>query len=371
MNQLAGLAYLGVESAKLDEWEEFATNVLGCEVERTPAGLNLRVDERESRITVLRSDREALSYIGWEAKDEMAFTNIRREFDNRNVSYRLGTAEENASRYCLGLLITQDPAGNNVEIAYGLRQRHDFVSPQGARFVTGSLGLGHVVLVAPNFDATHDFYTSVLGFRVSDYFRPLPDLPMEFLHCTPATTALRSQTAARRALTNRRRSTSSRSVTPWMLGRRDVPPADSCISCSNSRRSTWWDWGWIELRPQAVRSPSRSAATPTTRCSRSTCGHPRASSLSTGSAAFSSTTTRGLRTCWAGRAFGVTNSPAAARKSDTVTTTATRHSAARRPLGASPTSRGRTARRVFEVERCLADAVTAASDQGFDPRQQP
>jgi 2,3-dihydroxybiphenyl 1,2-dioxygenase len=184
MNQLAGLAYLGVESAKLDEWEVFATNVLGCEVERTPAGLNLRVDERESRITILRSDREALSYIGWEAKDELAFTSIRREFDNRNVSYRLGTAEENASRYCLGLLITEDPAGNNVEIAYGLRQRHDFVSPQGARFVTGSLGLGHVVLVAPNFDATHDFYTSVLGFRVSDYFRPLPDLPMEFLHCT-------------------------------------------------------------------------------------------------------------------------------------------------------------------------------------------
>jgi catechol 2,3-dioxygenase-like lactoylglutathione lyase family enzyme len=184
MSQLAGLAYLGVESAKVDEWANFATNVLGCDVERTETGLNLRVDERESRIAILESDREALSYMGWEATDELAFTSIRREFDKRAISYRLGTAEERAARYCLGLLLTQDPAGNNVEIAYGLRQRHDFVSPRGARFVTGRLGLGHVVLVAPNYDETHDFYTSVLGFRLSDYFQPLPDLPMEFLHCT-------------------------------------------------------------------------------------------------------------------------------------------------------------------------------------------
>ena len=47
-----------------------------------------------------------------------------------------------------------------------------------AHHLTGELGLGHMVLPAPQIDATRDFLMDVLGFGLSDILvhRPLPDL---------------------------------------------------------------------------------------------------------------------------------------------------------------------------------------------------
>ena len=58
------------------------------------------------------------------------------------------------------------------------------VSPYGNRFVTGDLGLGHVVLPVPAGDeAALGFYTEVLGFRLRDSMR----MPAEFFGGNPAT----------------------------------------------------------------------------------------------------------------------------------------------------------------------------------------
>jgi len=62
------------------------------------------------------------------------------------------------------------------------------VSPYGTRFVTGDLGLGHVVLpVPPGSTEAFDFYTEVLGFRLRDSMRMPADPPVwfRFLGCNP------------------------------------------------------------------------------------------------------------------------------------------------------------------------------------------
>ena len=85
---------------------------------------------------------------------------------------------------------TTDPAGNVVEVFYG-RDQDDtaFVSPAGvSRFVTGEMGLGHVVIPAPNIDETHNFYRDTLGFGDSDNLtlpapaEGVPDMNIRFLH---------------------------------------------------------------------------------------------------------------------------------------------------------------------------------------------
>jgi len=67
-------------------------------------------------------------------------------------------------------------------------------SRYGNRFVTGLLGLGHVVLPVPDEESTLRFYTDVLGFRLRDSIRMAPELfgrpagpPlwMRFLGCNP------------------------------------------------------------------------------------------------------------------------------------------------------------------------------------------
>jgi 3,4-dihydroxy-9,10-secoandrosta-1,3,5(10)-triene-9,17-dione 4,5-dioxygenase len=56
------------------------------------------------------------------------------------------------------------------------------VSPYGNRFVTGDLGLGHVVLPVPAGDeAAFGFWTEVLGFRLRDSMR----MPAEFFGGQP------------------------------------------------------------------------------------------------------------------------------------------------------------------------------------------
>ena len=67
-------------------------------------------------------------------------------------------------------------------------------SPYGNRFVTGDLGLGHVVLPVTEDEPTLRFYTGLLGFRLRDSMRMAPELLrrppgaplwMRFLGCNP------------------------------------------------------------------------------------------------------------------------------------------------------------------------------------------
>jgi 3,4-dihydroxy-9,10-secoandrosta-1,3,5(10)-triene-9,17-dione 4,5-dioxygenase len=69
------------------------------------------------------------------------------------------------------------------------------VSKYANRFVTGPMGMGHVVLPVSDGDAALRFYTDVLGFRLRDSMRMAPELfgkpagspPlwMRFLGCNP------------------------------------------------------------------------------------------------------------------------------------------------------------------------------------------
>jgi 3,4-dihydroxy-9,10-secoandrosta-1,3,5(10)-triene-9,17-dione 4,5-dioxygenase len=69
------------------------------------------------------------------------------------------------------------------------------VSPYGHSFVTGDLGLGHVVLPVTDDETALRFYTEVLGFRLRDSMRMAPQmlgrpadsgpLWMRFLGCNP------------------------------------------------------------------------------------------------------------------------------------------------------------------------------------------
>jgi len=69
------------------------------------------------------------------------------------------------------------------------------VSPYGSQFVTGEMGMGHVVIPAAEDGAALAFYTGVLGFRLRDsmglaaelFGRPPggPPAMMRFLGCNP------------------------------------------------------------------------------------------------------------------------------------------------------------------------------------------
>jgi 2,3-dihydroxybiphenyl 1,2-dioxygenase len=177
------LGYVGVDSGRLDDWREFGSAVIGMQVvPDTGESVHLRQDDRFSRWIVLPSDREGLGFIGWEVADSGALEEVRAALNVAGTSTRDGTDEERAERRVDGLLVSEDPAGNQIEFFHGQSAGHEFVpGREMSGFRTDGLGMGHLVMEVPDPQAEVGFYTDVLGFRVSDHLKEL----LFFLRCNP------------------------------------------------------------------------------------------------------------------------------------------------------------------------------------------
>ena len=177
------LAYVGIETRDLDGWADFSTSVLGLPATRV-AGEDrvlLRMDERVYRFDVRAGDEERMLWAGWELGDAAELEAAAVELERAGTGVRRGTPQECRDRRVAGLLVFDDPAGNRTELFYG--QQADFrplelTRPLGG-YLTGEMGMGHVVLGVKNYQETFRFYVETMGFRVSDTFEDM----MAFLHC--------------------------------------------------------------------------------------------------------------------------------------------------------------------------------------------
>lgn len=197
MDRIASLGYLRIESPDVAAWREFGVKVLGMVEGRGPApgALYLRMDEFPARLVVVPGEAGRLLASGWEVADGAALDRVRRALDEAGVAVKDGTDAELADRRVAELLRFEDPSGNALEVFCGAALEHrPAVSPYANRFVTGDLGLGHVVLPVSGEEAALRFYTEVLGFRLRDSIRmapelfgrpPGPPLWMRFLGCNP------------------------------------------------------------------------------------------------------------------------------------------------------------------------------------------
>jgi 3,4-dihydroxy-9,10-secoandrosta-1,3,5(10)-triene-9,17-dione 4,5-dioxygenase len=193
MTRVEALGYLGLRVKSLEEWEVFATEILGLASSRERIegedALVLRMDERAHRVT-LRVGNDELDYVGWQVSGPEALDEVAAQLDRAGVPYKddEGLAELRGVRR---LLSCTDPAGYALEFHYGATvPKEPFISPTGARFVTrtpggADTGLGHVVLLCDNVDETTEFYRQVLGFRISDHISPMPGFVLTFMHTNP------------------------------------------------------------------------------------------------------------------------------------------------------------------------------------------
>jgi len=182
---IRSLGYLRIESADIAAWREFGVRVLGLVEGRGPeeGALYLRMDDFPARLVIVPGEQERLLAPGWEVADEGELATAALALADVGVAVKTGTPDEVAARRVGGLLRFDDPAGNAVEVFYGAALEHrPAVSPYGNQFVTGDMGMGHVVLpVAGAADAALAFYTGVLGFRLRDSMR----MPAEFVGGAP------------------------------------------------------------------------------------------------------------------------------------------------------------------------------------------
>lgn len=185
---IRGLGYIGVAVADVAAWRDYA-ELLGTMVLATDGedSFRMKIDDRPFRVVVSESGGgEGLAFAGWELPDAAALDRAEAELKTAGFAVEQPTESEMADRLVRGMIRTTDPAGFSVELFWGpIHDHRVFVSPAGVSgFVTGEMGLGHIVLGVPDISAAVDFYIEVLGFRVSDYWRAGAE-DVVFTHCNP------------------------------------------------------------------------------------------------------------------------------------------------------------------------------------------
>ena len=184
------LAYLVFSARKPDAWAGFCDAMLGLPAPRANADgtLGFRVDAAAQRLIVAPGADDDLGAIGLEMANDAALDALLGHLARAGVGAPRADAALARARGVRRLHHVVDPAGNRVELCTGIEDAPlPFVSDAfRGGFVTGALGLGHVVLVARDLAAMERFWVDTLGFGVTERLGtrvgPIA-LQGTFLHC--------------------------------------------------------------------------------------------------------------------------------------------------------------------------------------------
>jgi 2,3-dihydroxybiphenyl 1,2-dioxygenase len=184
MPAVTQLGYLGISVKDLDGWRSYATGLLGLdEVARDGDGtVLLGMDGHHHRFQLREDGADDVAFVGWEVDSPEDLAAIAVALEGEGVAVRAGTREQAERRRVADLIVFEDPDGNPVEVFTGPELAP---SPRDTRFHADELGLGHLVLFVKDLDRTMDFYTRLLGFKVSDYVGSAQMGRLGFLHCNP------------------------------------------------------------------------------------------------------------------------------------------------------------------------------------------
>ncbi|MEK0100922.1 VOC family protein [Streptomyces sp. A475] len=175
---IRSLGFLRIETAKLAEWRTYVIDILGMTegADSTDTVLHARIDDRIRRLSFVAGEHDRLLSAGFEVANARALAEAAAELEAAGVAVKHADDATLADRRVQGLIHCEDPAGNPLEIYWGQAQDHTpLAAPYGNRFVTGDhLGLGHVVMPAPDMEATLDFYENLLGFQLRDRMKLPP-----------------------------------------------------------------------------------------------------------------------------------------------------------------------------------------------------
>ena len=188
--KITEFGYVMIGTTDQAKWRAYGTDVLGMATVDGPDGvLYLKMDERDFRFAIQKSDREQLFASGWGVDSEAEYLALKKAVEQAKVKVTPGSDAERRVRKVQDFFSFLDPSGLRHEVFWGpIASFSKFVSPTGTRFVTSGLGFGHAVLPTSNIKATVEFWTSVMGFGVSDLLHltldpSQPPISIYFMHC--------------------------------------------------------------------------------------------------------------------------------------------------------------------------------------------
>ena len=189
---VANLGYVILEMQDPAAWAKFAKVVLGFGVAKSfgeKGAKYLRMDNAPFRYMIRKGEADRFVAGGYEMSSKKAFEDQIKAFEKAKVDVQRGDEKGTKYRAVKSFASVTDPSGNVVEIFYGRAKGEAFKAGHRIKgFKKGKMGLGHMVLPAPENKKTINFYRKVMGFGVSDdlslpAFAPgMPKQRIYFMH---------------------------------------------------------------------------------------------------------------------------------------------------------------------------------------------
>ena len=182
MTSIKDIIQVGVGVPDRDRFAAFAREMLGLPTTDSPDGAvtYVRADRYQHRIAARSAGAPALNYIGFDVGGPEELAEWQTKLGAASIDWRRGSSAECAERHVADFIEFKDPNGHALALSHGFE-----IASEPVRFnrdVTVT-GLGHVLLTVKDTQRSHDFYTQVLGFRLSDWIHIDDNIRLCFLRC--------------------------------------------------------------------------------------------------------------------------------------------------------------------------------------------
>jgi len=176
--EICALSYIGIGSARLEDWGTYASGLLGMQqIDRGAGQRAFRMDDRKQRLVISEATEEGLSFMGWEVAAKADLDRLAGRLEDAGTAVHWASPAECDARFVAAMIRFADPEGNTLEVIWNPMLDDTAFTPGRpiSGFNTGALGMGHAVLRAIDVSRLVPFYTELLGFHISDYMtKPLP-----------------------------------------------------------------------------------------------------------------------------------------------------------------------------------------------------
>lgn len=134
------------------------------------------MDEYRQRIILEEDSADDILEAGWEFETEEELNLYVESLRARGVAVTQSNREDCSARCVEKVYWCEDPTGYKHAFYFGpelASATQPFRSKVlcGSGFNTGPLGLGHILTRADDYQASVEFYRTILGLRLSDYIR--------------------------------------------------------------------------------------------------------------------------------------------------------------------------------------------------------
>jgi 3,4-dihydroxy-9,10-secoandrosta-1,3,5(10)-triene-9,17-dione 4,5-dioxygenase len=164
---ISSLGYLRLNVTDVDRWRTFVGEFLALQEVPGPTKgvLHYRIDDFHHRLALIPTDAPGLQAAGFQVNDSRDLDIMVEKLEAAGVPVIRGGKEDCAARRVGGFASVTDPGGNPIELFYGPKFDHSVPVTRGvSAFVTGDLGMGHIILNVTDIEASYHFYVDLLGF---------------------------------------------------------------------------------------------------------------------------------------------------------------------------------------------------------------